>query len=569
MVSNIVILTKSLDYISPKNKKRSSFLVFSVYWLILFILYLPAAKAGRVGDFPGWVNFLNSNNFFDYINRKGSGIASMYQFTQIVSYFFYRLFGTNAWLWHLLYISLQALNALLLFVFFRRLFESSSVKNAVVVSFSGTLLFCVSPYISEVVVWESSFHYLLSLLLMLIVLICAQHYLLTRKKSYGWLGGVVFFLSSYSLEVFYLTPLFVFTLAVYYRSALNYEKRVVKELLLYFTLPQIIIFIIYFSLLHVIYHSGIAHIGTVTIQLSSENLSKALKYIFHILFFGRFFHTGMRNKIYHFCALTPVLWIFYSLFTLLLIVIILRYRRLAANIKVSVLLLLWVCLSVALVMPLWFPETGLVILDRYSYVLDAFIFMFVCLLLNNCCNKPVFITIIFLYALLNIRFTHKVNAYWQQSAHIVNNLVATFPNDASKIVLLLDLPECLDGVQMVGTRDDGEFRMMYNAIMPQKITNPVYDVEAFYLSSPADGAHINVLNDSTIRVTLNQWGTWWLYYGLGATSYENADFRVDMRDEGHWYDLILKHPVSEYLLLYNTGDQWQKADLNKKNIDQY
>jgi len=146
--------------------------------------------------------------------------------------------------------------------------------------------------------------------------------------------------------------------------------------------------------------------------------------------------------------------------------------------------------------------------------------------------------------------------------------VATFPNDPTKKVLLLNLPECLVGVQMVGTRDDGEFRMMYNSIRPDKITNLVYDVEAFYMSSPADGAHVNVVNDSTMKVILNQWGTWWLYYGYGATNYENADYKVIMRDQGHWYDLVLKHPANEYLILYTVADKWKKVDWNIKGADQ-
>jgi hypothetical protein len=122
---------------------------------------------------------------------------------------------------------------------------------------------------------------------------------------------------------------------------------------------------------------------------------------------------------------------------------------------------------------------------------------------------------------------------------------------------------------MVGTRDDGEFRMMYNAIMPVQISNPVYDVEAFYMQSPSDGAHVIVINDSTLTVTLNQWGTWWLYYGLGSTSYENVDFKVNMKDEGHFYELTLKHPWDEYLLLYMVEGRWKTVDMSRKGEDQF
>jgi len=540
-----------------------------VYWLLLFLIYLPAAKAGRVGDFPGWVQAITTRSFLDYVNRTGSGIASLYQFTQVVSYIFYKLFGANAWLWHLLYITLQALNTLLLFTFFGRLFSYSSVRNSAMVAFAGGLLFCLCPHISEVVVWESSFHYLLGLLLMMIVLLCTESFLSTQKIKYAWWGGVVFFLSTYSLEVFYLTPVFVLTLGIYYRLALRRETIVMKKLVAYFTFPQAIFFILHLILLRVIYHQRVAHIGSISLQFDAASFSKPLKYIFHIIFFGRFFPDLLRVKVYHFCESGLGLSMFYGILLLAAVYILARFRKIKEQWKVTVLLLVWVICCLGLIMPLWFPETGLVIYDRYTYVLDAFTYLFLALLLYNVCSKYVFIALILLYSLINYRFTHKVSAYWQQSAEIVNNLVATFPNDPTKKVLLLNLPECMEGVQMVGTRDDGEFRMMYNAIMPDKITNDVYDVEAFYMRSPMDGAHVMVVNDTTIRVTLNQWGTWWIYYGYGATSYENTDFKVNMRDQGHWYDLILKHPASEYVVLYTVGRDWKKADLSKKNIEQY
>jgi hypothetical protein len=553
--------------VSKYMDKKS--VVFAVYWLMVFVVYLPAAKAGRVGDFPGWVQAVTSKRFYDYVNRTDSGIASMYQFTQVVSYLFYQLFKADAWPWHLLYITLQALNAMLLFTFFGQLFKISSVKSPALVAFAGGLLFCLCPYISEIVVWEPSFHYLLGFLLMLLVLNCTQAFAVTNKILYAWLGGFIFLLSTFSLEIFYLTPLFVLSLAVYYRTVFQNDKTVFKKVLLYFTLPQFIFFALHFSLLRIIYHQGIAHVGSVAIQFTAFNLSKSLKYVFHILFFGRFFSETSRSSFYHFCESKAVVLLFYGMLLLVAVFIAVRFRRFSTPAKAVVLLFTWSALALGLILPLWFPDTGLVIYDRYTYVLDAFLLMFVALLLNNIGNRYLFTGLIAIYAFLNYRYTHKANAYWQQSADIVNNLVATFPNDPSKKVLLLNLPECLNGVQMIGTRDDGEFRMMYNSIMPRKIKNDVYDVEAFYMRGVTDGAHVNIINDSTVRVTLNQWGTWWLYYGYGATSYENKDFKVDMRDMGHWYDVILRHPASEYLLLYVAGKDWHKVDWTKKNIDQY
>ncbi len=546
--------------------KFSSLVVFCLYWLPVFVVYLPTAEAGRVGDFPGWVEAITTKSFADYVNRTGSGIASLYHFTQVVSYAFYHVFGANAWLWHILYITIQAVNALLLFLFFSRLFAGASVRNSAIAAFAGGLLFCLSPCISEVVVWEPAFHYLLGLLLMMLVLLFTQQFILTQKTSYAVWGGIVFMCSTYCLEVFYLTPLFVLLTGIYYQLS---GRQVLRKLLLCFTLPQGLMFAVYFILLRIRYHQSVAHIGSVSLQANVTTFSKPLKYLFHILFVGRFFPENTRATIYRFCETGSAVGVFYSLLAIVTISILLRYRKLSTAWKVFVLLLAFCVLSLGLITPLWLPETGLAIYDRYTYVLDAFIFMLLALTLTNLLRKYLFIVALVLIALVNYRFTHRVNAYWQQSADIVNNLVATFPNDPAKTVLLVNLPECLDGVQMIGTRDDGEFRMLYNSIRPDKITNKVYDVEAFYMRTPLDGAQVKVLDDSTIRVTLNQWGTWWLYYGYGATDYENEDYKVTMRDAGHWYDIILKHPASEYLVLYCVGREWRVADLNKKGIDQY
>jgi hypothetical protein len=543
--------------------------VYFVYWLVVFLLYLPAAKAGRVGDFPGWVNTINSQSLFDYINRKGFCTPSMYQFTQVITYLFYKVFGAHAWPWHLLHVSVQAFNALLLFVFFKKLFINSSVNRGGLVAYLGSFLFCVCPHISEAVVWEPGFHFLLGLLLMLAVLHCAQKFLIAPRVRYAWLGAIFFFLSTYSLEVFYLTPFFVITLVIYYRNVLGNGKEVTKKILLYFTLPQTLLFIMHLILLKVIYNDGIAHIGSATALFSAGNFSKVSKYIFHILFFGRFFSDEVRRKVYEFCSSGLGLSLFYGLLGLVFIYIIARYKKINTYSKPAVLVFIWSLASLGLVLPLWFPDGGLVLDDRYTYVPAAFIYVLVALLLDKVLRKRPFLPVMLAYALVNCLFTCRIAWYWQQSARIVNNLVSTFPNDPGKKVLLLDLPECLEGVQMIGSRDEGEFRMLYNAVMPEKITNIVYDVEAFYMRSDTEGAHVTVIDDSTARVTLNQWGTWWVYYDYGAYSYQNADYKVIMTDAGHRYDVVLKNPASGYLLLFGKGKEWRKVDWDKKNIDQY
>jgi len=79
-----------------------------------------------------------------------------------------------------------------------------------------------------------------------------------------------------------------------------------------------------------------------------------------------------------------------------------------------------------------------------------------------------------------------------------------------------------------------------------------------------------VINDSTVKVILNQPGTrWWRNGSIEASNYENEWYRFDLQHPGHWYYLILKKPVSSYDLLYQKGKDIKVVDMAIKGIRQY
>lgn len=543
---------------------RTKGITFALLWIVVFVLYYPAALAGRVGDFPGWVKNVSTMPFLDYVNRTESHIPSLYQFTQVITWTFYQLFKSHAWPWHLLYVTMQAVNGYLAFLLGRHMLTDTGVKNSGLIALGGALLFCICPHISEVVVWEPSYHYLQGLILMYLVLLYTRRYIRTLQPKYAWIAGIIFLLSTYSLEMFYLTPVFVVLLALYYHMALGYERRVVIKTLTAITLPQVILFAAHLILINAIYHSGIGHIGTQTMHVNADNLSKPVKYIFHLIFFGRYWHDSVRQQVYRICEYKVVLAVFYLSVAALVAYIALRIRNMRPAAKAASLYTLIVLCCAALICPITFPDTFIAIYDRYTYVLDSFLYTLLCLLLGMI-SIPVIVGAVWgIYALLNVYFTHRINKMWQQSGNLVNKLTETFPNDPTKTVLILNVPECYYGVQMIGSREEGEFAIMYNAMMPQKLTNPVMEVSAYNMTDMSNGAHVTVMNDSTLHVTLNQWGTWWWWFGLGAINFENEYYRIDVKDPGHWYELTLKKQPGTYLLLYQVGDQWKHVDMHKK-----
>jgi len=545
-------------------------LIFCVLWLLLFVIYFPAAKAGFVTDFTGWLDQVKNHGFWEYINRTNFHVHSLYQFTQFNTYIFYMLFGINAWLWHLLFITLHVINACLLYSFFKSLLTDAGVNNSTSISFAGALLFCVSPYISEVIVWEPSFHFLQGLLLIMLILVWVQRYIHTGAKKYAWMAGVIYFLSTFSLELFYVTPWLVLSLGLFYRYNERYEKKAFNKVLVYFFIPMLLLFFIRVIIYRFAYSDWVSRIGAGTVsEVNMASFGKPGKYLFHLLFLGRFFSFEVRHKVYDLCDSTPGILLFYGFVAAICIYIAARFRSMAGKGKIASLLFVWVLITLLLLVPLWFSDMLLVLFDRYTYFTCAFFYILVAVLVSFISLQYARVGVLGLYMLVNMRYAIRVSRYWGKAEKVDHALLVNFPDAGTKTVLLLNLPESMNGVPMIGSETESEYKFMHNLLLPNnRISNTVYDVLSYNMLTPGDGAHVTVINDSTAGVTLNQWGTWWWYAGKGGYSYENNDYKLNLIDAGHYYELTLKKPAQNYLLLYEVGDQWKIVDMNKKGQDQ-
>ena len=247
-----------------------------------------------------------------------------------------------------------------------------------------------------------------------------------------------------------------------------------------------------------------------------------------------------------------------------------RIRQMSGIGKAVFLFFAFSILTICFVMPLSFPGDALLIFyDRYTYFADPFMYLLGVLIIAALIkNRYLLIGLFCIYFDISLYFLIVVNTYWMQSDTINNKLLRRLPDPGNKTVLLLNIPENMNGAPMIGAQPEGMYKMMKEVYTDTLVKNKIYDVASYNMSANFDGAHVEVLGDGVIRVTLNHWGNWWWYEGHGAVSYENEDYKLDMRDMGHWYDLTLKHPADQYMLLFSVGDKWKVVDLNKKNIKQ-
>ena len=545
-------------------------LVFLLFWLVALVLYIPAGKAGWVIDATGWLYEITHETFPHYINRVHSETQSQYQVTQFVTWALYKIWGPNPWAWSVFYITLHAANAWLLYLICKRIFTDSAIKYSFEVALSGALLFIVSPYVSEVVIWKACYHYLQAFLFILLGLYWLQKYHYQPNKKYAVFAVCLFFVSTFSLEAFYITPFLLLCLALYYRQELRYDKKIFRNAVLYFVVPQLFLLGLYFIMFYARYGNLRPHSHSVKADEFISYLAKPIKYLFHLLFLGRFFQIQVKDKVYAFCEAGATIIVFYGSALGAGMYMVRKHYKKGLERNPLLILSAWSFLIFALLMPLAFPASALLVFfDRYCYLPAGFVYMFVAIVLFRNCGKKIAVLVIVFFGATNIYFAEKVNGYWKQSAYVDNRLLHELPALGTKRVLLLNLPENMMGVPMIGADPGGAFKAMHNLLVDSSLKNTVYDVMSYNQTTMHDGAHVTVLNDSMIDITLNQWGTWWWYSGHGGVSYENDEYRVNMKDAGHWYELTLKHPGDGLLLLYEVDAQWRVVDMSRKGIEQY
>ena len=542
---------------------------FGLLWLITFIVYLPAIKGGWVIDATGWLYNIRHQAFWDYINRSQTRIPSLYQFTQLTTYLLYRVVNANPVAWHTIMVTMHACNAWLLYTLCKRLFEDSGIKTPGNIALTGVILYTICPHITEVIVWEASFHFLQGFMLILVIMKLAQKYLHEQKPGYIIAALFLFICSAFALEVFYLTPWFVLSLGIYYRYALGYHPTALKKLALSFVLPQLVIFGIQIMLLRMTYGAHFAHIGESVVQPLDSYLSKPLKYVFHLLFFGRFFSHDIRTKAYTICESVAGMAIFYTVLAAMLTMAMLRLRKMDAKGKVSLLVFAWMAFSLVILLPLAFPDLLLVFYDRYTYMLNGFVFMFIALFVSRSDSTAVRYSIVCGYGLINLFFAVKLNLLWKHSAYIDNRLLQELPPPGDKTVILLNIPENMQGIPMIGAQPDDQYTAMRNLLVDSSIKNKIWDGASYNMNTLEDGAHVVVKSDSTVQVVLNQWGTWWWYEGHGGRNYETTDYKLEMEPTGNSYLLTLKRPPGNFMLLYSVGPLWKKVDIDKKGVEQW
>lgn len=528
--------------------------LFAAVWSLLFCLYLPAARCGWVSDTLGWLEAIRSQPFPDYVNRAHFGIRSLYQTTQIVTWAIYEVIGASQWAWHIIHLTLHALNCTLLYLLCRRLLRDSGVSHSALIAFTTAILFCTSPYVSEVIVWEASFHFLQGLCFILIQLLLLLGYLHRPRPLPAIAAAVLYVAAAFSLEVFYLTPLFSASVLLYYRFGLNHDRAIIRQGMLRFLLPQVAVALLHITMVPIVTGTATARLGNDLLHMPLTYFAvKPPDYFFHLLG-GRFLPQSWRSAVHSaFCTYAGA-GAFYlamlsaSAFTLL------RLRKLTPKGLLFSIYALWMLFGMLIVLPMWFPERLLITGDRYLYfMLPFFLAMLAMLSRQRKWGKMIIGSII----LLQCGGTVYLNLIWRDAQRRTDALQQNIPVQPGRINLYLNNPQSLRGAPMIGAGGDAELILMHNLLYPEPaIRAEAADVLACDLTGCADSVTVQWVGERVLSVRLHRPGARWWYNADYARPHSTNTFSVALPD-AHIYLLTLWYAADRYAIHYQQDGTWQ------------
>lgn len=527
------------------------------FWLLVMALYSPAYRAGFMGEVISMFQDYRQLSFVDFLNRKNADVVSFYQWTQLQLWLLISCFKTNFLLWFLLFSGLHALNAALAFRFFKRLFISFHLPKANVVALLGVGFWLINPHITEVTIWKAGYHYLVGIFMQLYLLNLCQDYLLTPQKRQVWLSLILMILSAFSIELFYTTPFFLLFLCIGY-SIIIPSKKAFKNLVV----PAFLIFTAHLILYRFCYGHWVAHYGGSN-SFSFDCLgvsAKMMRYLSSLVLFTNFWDYDFRLKIFQFFDKEIVASAFVFGYLFLLTIGALKWKNLNNYNRLLLFFFASIFSCLLLISPIYFDDLFTFYNSRRCYQLSLFTYVGISVFLVSFFkwNKKVWYLIGFVF-LVEISTTIKQINHWKNAAELQYKALKLVVSNDNKPIILLNLPTYFQGIRMLNASNEINIGQQQQLFYGKK--DPVIaEVAGFNMNSVWDGAHITLLNDSSLLVTLNQWGSWWLYNYQGAVNYETDFYSMTMTDAGHQFRLTMKSSLSNYKLLFFARGLWHQVN---------
>lgn len=538
--------------------EKNPFLLFILFLVVTLFFYFPTMQAGFVTDVTGGIERIENQPFWKVV--YSFGFPALNQVSVLFFYIWYQLFDTWGLPWYLLFCSLHAINGWLAFLFFKNILRQFAIPNASIIAFSGTFLFLIHPYQTEVLVWRACLNYLLITTFSLGTLLNLSHYLKTKKSNHLYYLQVTFLSALFTFELSLIIPFLVISLY----SLWLWQSEQLQQFKYYFfrvSIPQILAIISYFSLNRLAFGAWVGHYGSAThLQFSVYEMGQTwLKYIAKYLFFIRSYTHSYKEIAFNFCDKN-------ALFLCTLIVssnlFFLFYKKRNDTFnkgKIATFLFLSIGFTFALlpILNLFFYWLQWVENDRYGYLSTVFgLILFVYILFQL--PKLLRHSLLIFYTVSSILLLVQTNQHWKASTEVFYSLLEDYRWQTVENVIILNVPDNYNGIylfRIIGQKSG--FKDALTTIGHQRIEGKIWEVAQYNMITSTDGVSVKKAGNQQLKVTFKQWGNWFWRNGIGVGPTHKREIYTATFTGNH-YILDLKNIPTNTILIYQDGKKWKE-----------
>ena len=539
-------------------RNKPDIVVFFVFLFLGFIAYRST--------FGIYIPADNYYTFFLFEKHGLRGIIESIRITQpyLVStpllFFLFKLFGLNSFCWIGFSVFLHVINSFLVYFLcsgLQKLFFSQSKKG---VSFFSGLLFLLSPYQTEAVLWSpTDFVILVSTSFILIACSFLSCYFNYKKSLHLLLFHFSFLFAVFSFESTFFFP--AVSLLLFLSLRVKNETLIsFKHFLLKIFIPQIAFIFTYFLLCRLWYGHWLWHDESLHIAISPVlYVGTFLKYLAKFFILYRYLPlTEMDFILREQYSNLFFIFILFTSFGILLTIAVYLLRKKNEIVFLEFIFLSFV-FSLVPVLPLDASFLKYIYPDRYGYLPSVFAYFFLTTLLFSIFKKmaaPILCGITILFWILlsqTIAIWNEVNDYCKL---VIGNYQSMLKYNN---VYILGIPSYYKGIAAL--RSDFPTTIFFNHGQPSSLGN-INVIAGYYYESASDSiSDVSFISDTIKVIGQTKKSSFFGYYGSWARSYETEEYKVIFDSTGCSYTLLLKQGIPENsAFIYISNGEWRKAN---------
>lgn len=522
--------------------------VFLAVLCVIILLYARVYDAGFVTDFTGLWAKMQGKNFTDAL--RSFDFPSLMPLLNVMYFMMYKVAGMNPVIWFLVPAILYTTGLLFLYKLVFLLMDSVEVRGSVWVAAVAVLLVMTSPYQVEAMVWKVGLGHISSVTFFMMALYFGTKHLVSISDadffSRSLLLMMLFQLASHLCFEWAIVFPLILILFGWLLKRQSFFHQFIKTVLV-----SVFIVIIYFILTTIVIGKPIGHydIQVDGVGALLDMYGNMWKYWIKHLGYMHFASFKMKTTVY---GITDA-----SIFRMTSLLILIAYAVYTLNrskrSRLAVVLVACCFVGLILVSPLHFQQVHMTENDRYASLFMPFFCFLVALVLRGMHTYFKYM-VLGVLMITNIWLQQRMISDWASADKILSSLVETFPSDIDKHTLILNIPDNLDGVPMIRDYSGQNPLIDLMAVHGKHITDMDYVVQ-YKIGKYGQRFDISYESESTLKLSMQEWGSWWMREGQGIKEYETDYYKATCKEKK--LTLTLKDVDHYNHIIYTDGNEWK------------